>query len=145
VKNDPRYGVFAGQEDAIEWIQDETSRDAMFLTAYGDPYTTPGLAGRPLFWGGFEPWTIDKGHDVEGRQAIIQQIYGAASKDEACRLLLENDIAYVQIGGSERSGGKFTTNTQLFESQFVPAYSQDAGPLVYYDVAASCAPAAVSR
>jgi hypothetical protein len=145
VKNDPRFGVFSGQEAAIEWIQNETDRDAMFLTVYGDPYTTPGLAGRPLFWGGFEPWTSDKGHDITGRQQIIQQIYGAATKEDACRLLLENDIAYVQIGGSERAGNKFTVNSQLFESQFVRAYTQDAGPLMYFDVAASCEPAAVSR
>ena len=140
VKNDPRFGVFP-QGNTIAWIQDETPRDAMFLTQYGDPYTTPALAGRTVFWGGFEPWTADKGHETEPRRQIIQSIYGAPDKATACALLIENDIQYVQVGPWELNAGKFPVNQQMFQSEFVQAYHEvtpDGQEITYYNVPASC-------
>ena len=140
LRNDPRFVVFGDRSTAIEWIQENTDHDARFLTAFGETYTTPALAGRGVFWGGFEPWTIDKGHDIDGRRALIQEMYGSDSKQEACRLLVDNEIDYVQIGAPERSGNRFPVNVSLFENEFAKIYSEvlhDA-ELSYYDVAASC-------
>jgi hypothetical protein len=144
LKNDPRFEVFGNRANSIEWIQGNTAGDARFLTVYGETYTTPALAGRGVFWGGFEPWTTDKGHDVEERRALIQQMYGTGDKAEACRLLLENQIDYVQVGPPERTTDKFPVNAALYDGQFVRVYDEmlSDGEMVYFDVAQSCSPVA---
>ncbi len=147
IKNDAKYPVFGDKTQTIQWVERYTPGDSMFLTAYGDLYTAPALAGRRLFLG-YEPWAGSAGYKVEPRRATVAAIYGAQSKNEACRLLTENGIDYVQIGPSERSGGRFTLNESLFSSQFTRAEPQagQGDGVVIYDVARSCqgAPAAYS-
>lgn len=145
IKNDAKFPVFGDKAQTIQWVERYTPGDSMFLTAYGELYTAPALAGRRLFLG-YEPWAGSAGYEVEPRRAAVAAIYGAGSKGEACRLLMENRIDYVQIGPSERSGGRFTLNEGLFTSQFVRAEPQDGqgDGVAIYDVARSCrgAPAA---
>ena len=139
IKNDARFTVF-DRPEAIQWVGDNTPKRALFLTAYGDLYTTPTLAGRRVFLG-YEPWAGSAGYDVAPRQATAVQIYGAPSKDVACGLLLENDIDIVQLGPAERAPGKFMLNESLFENEF-EALGQlqfPDGTLTYYDVERSCA------
>lgn len=140
LKNDPRFEVFGNRVNSIAWIQDNTDKDARFLTIYGETYTTPALAGRGVFWGGFEPWTGDKGHDVEKRRPLIEEMYQTNDKAEACRLLTENDIDYVQVGPPERNSGKFPVNAALYDDQFVRVYDEmlSDGEMAYFDVAQSC-------
>lgn len=140
LKNDPRFEVFGNRVNSIAWIQDNTDGDARFLTVYGETYTTPAMAGRGVFWGGFEPWTTDKGHDVEARRTLIQQMYGTNDKAEACRLLTENEIDYVQVGPPERRTDKFELNAALYDTQFVRVYDEALGDgeMAYFDVAQSC-------
>lgn len=140
LKNDPRFDVFGNRVNSIEWIQNNTDGDARFLTIYGETYTVPALAGRGVFWGGFEPWTGDKGHDVEKRRPLIQQMYQAGDKAEACRLLTENEIDYVQLGPPERNTDKFPVNAVLYDTQFVRVYDEmlGDGEMSYFDVAQSC-------
>lgn len=145
IRNDPRFEVFGNRANSIEWIQDNTDPDARFLTAYGEAYTTPALAGRPVFWGGFQPWTIDKGHDVDERRLMIEEIYGSSDKSQACRLLVENEIDYVQVGPPERNVTAYPVNVGMFERQFVEVYSEQLadGAMVYFDVSQSCPGVAV--
>jgi len=139
IKNDAKYPVFGDKMQTIQWIERYTPGDSMFLTAYGDLYTAPALAGRRLFLG-YEPWAGSAGYKVEPRRAAVAAIYGAQSKSEACRLLAENGIDYVEIGPSERSGGRFSLNEALFTSQFTRAEPQagQGDGVAIYDVARSC-------
>ena len=141
LRNDPRFDVFGDRIAPIHWIQDNTPRGSRFLTAYGETYTTPALAGRAVLWGGFEPWTMDKGYEVESRRSLIQQMYAATSKAQACQLLMDNDVDYVQIGSAERNGNKFPINLDLYAREFTQVYTAPLsdGEMTYYDVAASCA------
>jgi hypothetical protein len=139
LRNDPRFLVFGNRQNAIEWIGDNTPRDALFLTTYNEVYTTPTLAGRRVFLGGFDPWTGDKGYDTEPRKQVIASVYGAGSKEDACRLLRENDIDYVQFGPAEAHDEKFPVNAELW-GQFSAVYQEQLqdGPMIIYDVARSC-------
>lgn len=141
IKNDPMFSVF-DRPEAIEWIDDNTEGDAMFLTTHGDLYTTPALAGRRLFLG-YEPWVGSAGYEPEPRAQIIGQIYNAPSREAACELLREHGLDYVQLGPQERgaaSGGRFQLNEGMWASQFQPAYENEfpGGTLYYYDVDESC-------
>jgi uncharacterized membrane protein len=83
---------------------------------------------------------MDKGYEVESRRSLIQQMYAATSKAQACQLLLDNDVDYVQIGSAERNGNKFPINLDLYAREFTQVYTAPLsdGEMTYYDVAASC-------
>jgi hypothetical protein len=138
IKNDARFTVFFRQE-SIDWIDDNTPGESLFLTTYGDLYTTPTLAGRRIFLG-FEPWAEGAGYDVGSRRETVAEIYGAPSKDHACALLTENEIDYLQLGPDERNGGRFAINEALFNQEFEAVYVADRGDgqITFYDVARSC-------
>lgn len=135
LKNDPRYQVFGDSQPAIRWIAQDTPRDAVFLTAYGDVYTTPTLAGRSVYLGGFEIWAPAMGYDAASRRQTIASIYQAPNLAIACQRLLGTGADYIQVGRSEQDG-RFQFTTGLFPGEFVRAYSDNI--LAYYDVKASC-------
>jgi hypothetical protein len=145
IKNDFKVAVFGEKEQTIEWIDDNLPRDALFLTTYGELYTAPALAGRPLYLG-YDPMAGSTGYDVQTRRERTAQMYGAADKASACALLLQEEIDYVEIGPLERNGGRFPVNEPLFQTSFTPAGSvqETGGAVTYYDVAASCGPPAAA-
>jgi uncharacterized membrane protein len=141
VKNDIYFTVFDKRE-AIEWVEENTAGDARFLTTHGDLYTTPALAGRRLYLG-YELWVSSAGYEIAPRIKTIGEIYNAASKGDACRLLQEHNLDYVQLGPQERNAagnGRFQLNESMWTSNFTPVYTGqfNDGELHYYDVAASC-------
>lgn len=147
VKNDFEVRVFGDppEPEAIQWIQDNTPKDAVFLTNWDDLYTVPTLAGRGVFLG-YSPWASSAGYAVGPRLEAIKQVYEAANKQAACQLLLSNDIDYVFIGASERSGNHFKINEGLFRDQFTKAGSipKDGDTFTVYEVKTSCTGVAVS-
>ncbi len=89
---------------------------------------------------GYDPWVASAGYDAETRRQRTADMYGAPDKATACRLLLQEEIDYVQIGPQERASGRFPLDAALFERDFVAAGSVDQGGglVTYYDVSASC-------
>jgi uncharacterized membrane protein len=147
IKNDFEVRVFGDppQPEAIDWIQDNTPKDAVFLTNFGDLYTVPTLAGRGVYLG-YTPWAASAGYDIGPRQTTIRQVYESTSKQAACDLLVESDIDYVFIGASERTGNNFVINEGLFKDQFTKAGSvpADGDQFTVYDVKQSCDGVAVA-
>lgn len=136
LKNDPRYQVFGDSQPAISWIERHTPRHAVFLTAYGDVYTLPTLAGRSVYLGGFEIWAPAMGYaDASRRKAIIAGIYQSPNLAIACQRLRGTGVDYLQVGRSEQDG-RFQFTADLFPGEFVRVYSDNL--LSYYDVKASC-------
>jgi hypothetical protein len=137
LKNDPRYAVFGDSQPAIAWIEHHTSRDSVFLTAYGDVYTTPTLAGRSVYLGGFSIWAADLGYDTTSREHRIASIYSAPDRATACERLRGTGVDYIQVGDSETQADRFPQrNPRLFPGDFVRAYTDNH--VSYYDVKASC-------
>ncbi|MCH7953740.1 MAG: hypothetical protein IIC25_07605 [Chloroflexi bacterium] len=139
IKNDFKVEVFGEKQPAIEWIDENLPRDAVFLTAWGELFIAPNLAGRAVYLG-YDPWVASAGYDAETRRQRTAEMYGASDKATACRLLVQEEIDYVQIGPQERSSGRFPLDAALFERDFVAAGSVEVvgGLVTYYDVAASC-------
>ena len=147
VKNDFKVRVFGDppEPEAIQWIQDNTPKDAVFLTNWDDLYTVPTLAGRGVFLG-YSPWAGSAGYEAAPREQTITQIYSASDKTTACSLLQQNQINYVMISSSERSGNHFKVNEALFKDHFKLAGAIPPGgdTFTVYDVKQSCGSAAVS-
>lgn len=136
LKNDPRYPVVGNRTAALAWIRDQTPPDAVFLTAYGEVYTTPTLAGRRVHLGGFAPWTAIMGYDNVPREQQIAAFYSAPDQATACRRLQGADIDYIEVGPAELDNGNFETNRELFPGGFRPVWSD--GVYSFYDARASC-------
>jgi hypothetical protein len=137
LKNDPRYGVFGDAQPAISWIEQHTSRNSVFLTAYGDVYTVPTLAGRSVYLGGFSIWTNTIGYDDVSREQRITSIYEAPDLAVACERLRGTGVDYIQVGDGEKQADRFPhRNPALFPGDFVRVYSD--AHVSYYDVSASC-------
>jgi hypothetical protein len=144
LKNDPRFGVFGDSQSAINWIEDNTSRDSVFLTAYGDVYTIPTLAGRSVYLGGFSGWSENMGYNNTSRERTIASIYSAPSREEACTRLHGIGVDYIQVGDGEKNADRFPhRNPDLFPGDFVRVYSDPH--FSYYDVKASCKAGIVTR
>ena len=139
LKNDPRYEVFGDRQAAISWMEQNTRPDAVFLTADGDVYTTPTLAGRKVYLGGFSIWAADFGYATTPREQKISDVYSAPDRAGACGLLRGTGVDYVQVSSSEQQDSKFPKrNPNLFPGEFTTAYSD--GRYAYFDVRASCGP-----
>ncbi|WP_019875530.1 hypothetical protein [Sporichthya polymorpha] len=136
LKNDPRYEVVGDRAAALEWIRDETAPDAVFLTAFGEVYTTPTLAGRKVYLAGFRPWAEIMGYDHRPREQRIAAVYGAADSAAACRALAGSGVDYVEVGPAELGTAAFDANPGLFPGDFVEAYRDEV--YAFYDVARSC-------
>ncbi len=137
LKNDPRYEVFGDAQPAISWIEHNTSRDAVFLTAHGDVYTLPTLAGRRVYLGGFSIWASGMGYDDVSRQQKIESIYGAPDRTTACDRLRVTGADYIQVSNSEMQRERYARTAELFPGEFVRAFT-DGRFFSYYDVRASC-------
>ncbi len=137
LKNDPRFGVFGDSQPAISWIEGNTSRDSVFLTAYGDVYTVPTLAGRYVYLGGFSAWPTGMGYDNVSRERRIASIYAAPDRAAACERMRGTGVDYIQVGDGETRADRFPQrNPDLFPGDFVRVYSD--ARVSYYDVSASC-------
>ena len=61
IKNDSQRPLFGTKSAAVEWIGDNTAKDAVFLTDPRSLYMEPTLAGRRLYLG-YIPWTRVAGY-----------------------------------------------------------------------------------
>ncbi|MEE8346982.1 MAG: hypothetical protein V3S20_06520, partial [Dehalococcoidia bacterium] len=139
IKNDPRFIVFGPRESTIDWIKENTDTDAVFLTA-PQLYVQPSMAGRRLFLG-FTQFAAGAGYEVGPRREAANAIYDASQKQEACELLLANEIDFIEIGPLELDGS-MAVNESLFAREFEAAFTADTseGPVALYDVGESCLP-----
>ena len=139
IKNDPRFIVFGPRESTIDWIKDNTDTDAVFLTA-PQLYVQPSMAGRRLFLG-FTQFAEGAGYEVGPRIETASAIYDASLKQEACELLLANEIDFIEVGPLELDGS-MAVNESLFAGEFEAAFAADTseGPVALYAVGESCLP-----
>ncbi|MGH3781265.1 MAG: hypothetical protein ACRDRO_11745 [Pseudonocardiaceae bacterium] len=137
IKNDTQFAVFGDSQPAINWIEDNTSRDSVFLTAYDDVYTIPTLAGRSVYFGGFSGWSDGMGYDIMSRERRIASIYSAPDQVAACERMRGTGVDYIQVGDGETKPDRFPQrNPHLFPGNFVRVYSDSH--FSYYDARASC-------
>ncbi len=98
-------------------------------------YHPASLAGRPIY-NGYTYFTWSHGHDSYGREAILKRIYESSTKIEACRLLLANNISFVELNDHPES--YFHPNILLWRNEFHPVYNNPGTGVTFYDVKISC-------
>lgn len=93
------------------------------------------LAGRPIF-SGYTYFTWAHGYDSHAREEIQKSIYAAQEKTQACQLLENNNISFVELNDSPEEF--LQPNVFLWQTAFMPIYRNDVTGITFYDVEKSC-------
>ncbi|MCS6800524.1 MAG: DUF2298 domain-containing protein [Dehalococcoidia bacterium] len=97
-----------GEAEAIDWLAAQASRGAVVVEATGGQYSEFGRVsartGIPtiLGWAGHQRQWRGSDAPFRGRDAEIDRIYTAASRDELLALLKKYNAEYVFVGSLER-------------------------------------------
>lgn len=98
-------------------------------------YHPASIAGKPIF-SGYSYFTWSYGYDKDQREKILFAIYRSRSKNEACNLLKENHISYVEL--NDNPDEHILPNWELWKKEFQPIYRNSVSGISVYHVNSSC-------
>lgn len=121
----------------IKWIKDNTPGNSVFLNSQY-LYDSASLAGRKIFLGWpYFPWSA--GYDTNTRGDELKQILSSTDKKNACILLSENKIDYLEIKVENViADSNYPNVSKLFKEKFIPVYRNSAGNYFIYKTKANC-------
>jgi hypothetical protein len=125
-----------GSNPDARWFAENTPRDAVVLTSQF-LYPPPSIAGRKVFLG-YAYFTEGAGYDSRGRRKIVDAIYRGDDREEMCRLLLSNNISYVDVEEFKPNKGRPMVNAEYFKKNFSPEYISSNGRYAVYSTAGLC-------
>ncbi len=123
-------------DDRINWIINNTAPDSVFLNTTF-LYNPASLAGRKIFLG-WPYFAWSQGYDTNTRGNIMRKILGNENKYEACELLKENNIDYIEIKIQNPPDPDIPPISTLFEEEFKKIYNNNSEDYFIYNVAGSC-------
>jgi len=117
-------GYIAGgaEYDAVQWVIQNTSPDALIVEGKGASYRAnynriSTMTGRPtlLGWDGHESqWRGSAyGQMAAGRPEALQSIYGSGSSEQLIQTLTQWNVDYVYVGPTERDQYGVTSRNEL--------------------------------
>jgi hypothetical protein len=118
----------------IEFFVDNTPRSSVVLNSFW-LYHPASLAGR-FIYNGYPYFTWSYGYNQVKRENSTIEIYASGTKTEACHLLVQNNISYVELSPNHEEF--IHPNTALWQSEFVPVYENPLTGFTVYDVHRSC-------
>lgn len=135
--NDRKYelGDYNINSDS-RWILENTTKDSVFLNTTF-LYNPASIAGRKIFLG-WPYFAWSQGYDTHKRGDVIRNILGSTNKSEACSLLLENKIDYVEIKIQDPPDPNIPPISNLYEEEFVKSYENVISNYSIYSVHENC-------
>lgn len=133
--NDTYYSVadIASNPDALFFLQNIPPTKVVLNIE--SLYHPASLAGRPIF-NGYSYFTWSHGYNCFLRESIVKSIYSASTKEQACSLLQQNNIAYLEYTDQKFTETSIRPNPWV--AGFVAIYSSPASGIIIYDVDRSC-------
>ncbi|KKU65054.1 MAG: hypothetical protein UX86_C0002G0020 [Candidatus Amesbacteria bacterium GW2011_GWC1_47_15] len=120
VKNDDELVLNdVSASPVADYFFKHTPKDAVVLNSFWF-YHPASLAGRYIY-NGYSYFTWSYGYDQDTREKSAIRIYEAASKPEACYLMHEAGISYVELSRSPE--GFLDPNFGLWDNDFTPAFT----------------------
>lgn len=135
--NDQKYELqdYQLNKDS-KWILENTSRDSVFLNTIF-LYNPASLSGRKIFLG-WPYFAWSQGYDTYKRGDIIKNILGSNNKAEACSLLLENKIDYVEIKIQNPPDPNIPPISNLYAEEFTKTYENFNSNYSIYSIKENC-------
>lgn len=135
VKNDKFISVADIKANAdASYIASYTPKNAVFLNSTWF-YHPASLAGR-FIYNGYSYFTWSFGYNQIQRENITYQIYSSSTKDLACKLLIRENISYIEL--NSRPENFLHPNWELWDNQFTPEYKNNISGLKIYSVSKNC-------
>ena len=85
---------------------------------------------------GYSFFTWSAGYDAYGREAVVKEIFHAENKKEICKLLMINDITYVEL--NKNPEGFIKPVNPIWET-FPSIYKDEETGVHLYEVSKICA------
>lgn len=123
------------KNQSANWIRLNTAPQSIFLTQdfFMQP---PSIAGRPIFMGWpYFPWSL--GYDTYKRGAMMKQIFQSTSKQEACKLLINNNISYMLYNMNHIPDPNTQDISSLYAYNFTSLH-QDTDGYIILDITQNC-------
>ena len=136
VKNDHFYQIADYPKNPdVAWIMQNTLKNTIFLNS-NYLYNPASLAGHKIFLGWpYFPWSL--GYDTTRRDKELRDMLNTNSTDEACKLLMQNRISYVEIQRHDVNPD-FTINYDLFNKSFKQTYNNPESGLSLFTIQPTC-------
>jgi hypothetical protein len=118
------------------WIINNTDKKSVFLntTLLYDPAS---IAGRKIFMG-WPYFAWSQGYDTYGRGDMMKKILGSNNKTEACNLLKENKIDYIEIKIQNPPDPNVPPISLLYANEFIESYNNIYTGYSIYNVLKNC-------
>jgi len=124
------------KDKSIQFILEKTPRNSLFLNS-NYLYNKASLAGRKIFMGWpYFAWSA--GYNTNEREKIMKKIFSSESKEEICKLVLENKINYISIQRFGREDDFPAPNVDFFDKNFSKIYQTPTSDFFIIDVASNC-------
>jgi len=121
IKNDFHLGIKdIPKQQTANWVSNNTNKNDIFLTTQR-LYNPISLSGRRTMQG-WPYFTWSAGYDANKRADLAKKMYRPESKKELCKLLIENEIDYVQTELQPKHHPSFNINHKFFETNFEPVF-----------------------
>ena len=119
------YQTFSKQQIAFaEFVKENTDVHATFATSNTHLNPVAVLAGRNIFVGtSLYLYFHGLGEEMNRREAVLEELYSASTRDEAERIARENGIRYILLTASEEK--QFQVNKTVLGG-FETVYDQDS-------------------
>ena len=120
----------------VKWIMENTNPKSVFLNSQY-LYDPASLAGRKIFLGWpYFPWSA--GYDTSKRGELLKKMLEETEFKSACKLLVENDIDYVEIITQNPPDPNIPHISNLYNDAFVKVYENTSKNYSIYKVKPSC-------
>jgi hypothetical protein len=135
VINDNYYSIpdIRSNSDA-SFILSSTPKDAVILNSTWF-YHPASLAGR-FIYNGYSYFTWSFGYDQITREHKTQKIYSSLTKSDACKILKQENISYVELNPHPESF--LNPNWLLWDHEFTPVYTNAVTGLKIFTVSTNC-------
>lgn len=133
LKNDRKLSIVDNNPDIL-FVENNVPKGGVVLNSTW-LYHPASLAGRPIF-NGYTYFTWSHGYDSYGREKALKDIYQAASKIEACSLLIKENISYVEL--NEHPESYLKPNFNMWNNDFAANYKNESTGVRFYDVEKNC-------
>lgn len=135
--NDRKYELndYKNDPDA-SWILDNTEKNSIFLNSTY-LYNPASLAGRKIYFG-WPYFAWSQGYDTYYRGELFKKMLGTTSKPEACNLLKENKIDYVEIKDQSPPDPNIPPISKIYKTEFNPSYENTLNNYRIYNVIKNC-------
>lgn len=134
IYNDTKIYIADYQKNPkVNWILKNTKPASVFLNSQY-LYDAASLAGRKVFFG-WPYFAWSQGYDTHSRGNSRDVIFATKSKIDACNLLKENNINYIELNFIN-PGNDVPNISNIYKREFSPSYAE--GGNIVIDVKKNC-------